>query len=358
MIVLSGTSPRGWVDGAGGELIATQFVHVWWLPLVPLRSVWVTGGDRRRPIGHAHRLSGRSVAAGYLRVWGPIVTIIGAATACLVGMAVALVAASLTGWSWWARHDRSGRRVALQRPVLGSACDPLALPRRLASCLLPRAEAGFAVVGAGRTPLDVALGGAGSPAQMAHAFVVLRLAAASAWGPNATAARIASERLLDRGRDDASAIDGPYRAAASMAPAPTAPMAPLLTSEPVASVTLHGWRATALATLVALFIPCGFSDLLFTCPCDESHASVALSMSRKLANEAYPQWSLRPGNADRCPTLDELGEYANNNTKDMWGRPYQVTCIDLPLAVGIGVWSTGENRRDERGQGDDLASWR
>ncbi len=91
----------------------------------------------------------------------------------------------------------------------------------------------------------------------------------------------------------------------------------------------------------------------------ESRGSVAHSMVRKLANESFPQWALRPSNAGKCPTLAELGEYANNNIKDPWGEEYLFRCNDLPPgAQGVAVWSKGENKKDELGEGDDLASWK
>ncbi|HVK71833.1 MAG TPA: prepilin-type N-terminal cleavage/methylation domain-containing protein [Kofleriaceae bacterium] len=91
----------------------------------------------------------------------------------------------------------------------------------------------------------------------------------------------------------------------------------------------------------------------------QSRTEIAHSTTRKLANEAYPQYALKPSNAGKCPTLAELGEYANGNIKDPWGEEYQFRCTDLPPgASGIAVWSKGENKKDEQGEGDDLASWK
>ena len=49
----------------------------------------------------------------------------------------------------------------------------------------------------------------------------------------------------------------------------------------------------------------------------ESKAEVAKNIVKKLAFEAYPQWSARPGSSGKCPTLTDLSEYMNSkDTKD------------------------------------------
>lgn len=359
-----GTSHRGWIEGVDGELVATRFFHIWWLPLVPLRSLWVIGSQGSHMLGHPRRLSGPSVVAGYARVWGPIATIAGAATTSLAGGMVAVAAAVLTAWTWclrWPRDRRERQRAALQRPVVGTACDPLRLPRVLAARLRPLAEERFAEVSDGRTPLDVARFGASSSAQAAHAFVVLRLMAASGRGASMRDALVASERVLDGSRDlDADAVGGPYRAPTVGAPATGASAAPvvLVPSGPVAASSLGGFWTTCGLSAVALAVA-GYVLLVtqpFGCFC-ASRSGVAHAQVGKLAYEAFPQWAQRPGNVGRCPTLADLSEYAYA-LEDPWGQAYRLACDDLPAgATGIAIWSIGENRCDERGAGDDLTSW-
>lgn len=67
----------------------------------------------------------------------------------------------------------------------------------------------------------------------------------------------------------------------------------------------------------------------------------------QLSYEAYPQWTVRPANATRCPTLDELREFVSRTPTDPWGHPLRVRCDDLPPgAVGLAVWSLGPDGKD------------
>jgi len=85
---------------------------------------------------------------------------------------------------------------------------------------------------------------------------------------------------------------------------------------------------------------------------------IARTRARQLANQAYPQWLMEPGNADRCPTVEELGAYLNQrDLRDPWGQPFTIRCgADLPPGVtGIAVSSPGGDGRD--GTSDDVRSW-
>lgn len=90
----------------------------------------------------------------------------------------------------------------------------------------------------------------------------------------------------------------------------------------------------------------------------QSKGEVAKNIVRKLANEAYPQWAMKPSNNGKCPTLVDLSEYMNSkDTKDPWGEEYIVKCGgDLPAgATGIAIVSKGDDRKE--GTGDDIKSW-
>ena len=365
MIFLYGTAHYGQVDVVDGEHIVTRFFHLYGVPIVPLESIWVTGWRRAGvPIGHPCRWSARSIVVAYVRWWGALVAPLAGFVAVVQPIALigCLVLAALAVWSWRLRfaHDpRITRRVALQRRMLGTACDPLAMRPVDAAALLPQAEARFAPVSDGRTPADVARFGATSEDQAAAAFVVLRLVAATATGSIAAEARRASEQVLAGSRDDeVGEREAPYRAAASALVA-VAQARPLSVGGELVSFRVEGLGVSLVCTLLVLVFggePCasrmrgGFA---------QSRPEIAHSTTRKLALEAYPQFVLKPVNHDGCPTLAELGEYANGNVVDPWGREYRFRCHDLPAgAVGIAVWSTGPNGRDEQGAGDDLASWR
>ena len=90
----------------------------------------------------------------------------------------------------------------------------------------------------------------------------------------------------------------------------------------------------------------------------ESRGEVAKNIVRKLANEAYPQWVMKPSNSGKCPTVTDLAEYMNSkDVKDPWGQEYIVKCGgDLPPgASGIAVMSLGDDQKE--GTGDDIKSW-
>lgn len=91
----------------------------------------------------------------------------------------------------------------------------------------------------------------------------------------------------------------------------------------------------------------------------ESKGEIARAYTRKLANEAYPQWSMRPGNTGKCPTTADLAEFVNQKPDfvDPWGHPYVIKCgADMPQGSrGIAVLSVGEDGRE--GTSDDQHSW-
>jgi len=216
MLIVYGTRHYGKVEDHDCQYAVTRFAHVYFVPLFPLESFWVTGEEEDGFRGHPVRLSGKSVAAGYLRVWGPILAIGGVASGGLAGIAGGVVAAGLSAWSWaWrrVRSPRERRRSDFHLLAYGTRCDPLRMPRALAEDLQRAYDARWAEVSEGRTPDDVARLGAANPVQAILAYGALRLAARTAPARHARQARDASERILDEITDtDAEALrGGPYR---------------------------------------------------------------------------------------------------------------------------------------------------
>ena len=98
MLLVWGTRAYGRVDGFERQFAVTQFFHVWFLPVIPLGSTWVTEDLGDRTNGHAIRLSGKSLAAAYLRTWG----LLGGALAATIGvvsgaLVPAAIGAAVTG---------------------------------------------------------------------------------------------------------------------------------------------------------------------------------------------------------------------------------------------------------------------
>ncbi|HEU4729439.1 MAG TPA: hypothetical protein VFT22_16170 [Kofleriaceae bacterium] len=218
MIVIYGTRFYGQVDGHAGQRQLTRFFHLYYLPLFPVGTLWVTRALDRGYHGHAVRMSGRSVLAGYARVWGPIAGIAALASGSIGGAiaAAALVAASAWTWAWRSvRSERERRRSDYHLLAFGTRCDPLRMADELASVLHAEVAARWETVADGCTPEDVARLGAANPAQAVLAYARLRLAARLLPPAPARDALLASERILDAIKDADPALDGgPYRSTA------------------------------------------------------------------------------------------------------------------------------------------------
>ena len=102
VIVIFGHRTYGAVDEQGGEYAVTKFAHVYYLPIFPTGSVWMTGPETGIPTP----LNFKSIAAGYLRTWG-----LGLGVLCFVlgltGLNVLLAllglisaSVSISTWKW------------------------------------------------------------------------------------------------------------------------------------------------------------------------------------------------------------------------------------------------------------------
>lgn len=215
MIVIYGTRFYGQVDSHAGQRQLTKFFHIYYVPLVPVGTLWVTRDLDRGYNGHAVQMSGRSVLAGYARVWGPIAVIGAIATGSVGGILAAGGLAALSAWTWtWhsLRGAREKKRSDFHLLAFGTRCDPLKMEGQLASVLQADVAERWAQVADGSTPEDVARLGAANPAQAVLAYASLRLAARLAPSEHARKARDASERILDAIKDGDAALEGgPYR---------------------------------------------------------------------------------------------------------------------------------------------------
>jgi hypothetical protein len=217
MIVIYGTRFYGEVNSYGGQRQLTKFFHMYWVPLVPVSTLWVTRDLDDGYSGHAVAMNARSVVAGYARVWGPIAAICAVISGNIGGYIAAGALGALSAWTWSWRAVRAGRerrRSDFHQLAFGTRCDPLEMDARLASVLQADVAERWAQVADGNTPEDVARLGAANPAQAVLAYASLRLAARLAPGDHARQALEASERVLDAARDDAALEGGPYRSSA------------------------------------------------------------------------------------------------------------------------------------------------
>ncbi|HEX2689000.1 MAG TPA: hypothetical protein VHN14_20400 [Kofleriaceae bacterium] len=218
MIVIYGTRFYGQVDSYGGQRQLTKFFHIYYVPLIPVETLWVTRELDQGYSGHAVQMSGKSVLAGYARVWGPVAAIGAIAAGSVGGIIAAGALAALSAWTWtWRslRNPREQRRSDFHLLAFGTRCDPLKMEHELASVLQAHVAERWAKVADGNTPEDIARIGAANPAQAVLAYASLRLAARLAPGDDARKAHDASERILDAIKDANPALEGgPYRSAA------------------------------------------------------------------------------------------------------------------------------------------------
>jgi hypothetical protein len=102
MIVIGGKRLMGRVEQHAGTFVVTQFFHINYLPLVPVRSYLVleSGNGPAAPVGSTGirrcieiRLHPTSVLAGYLRVWGTL-----GAAFCVLGALIAGGGSAVFEW--------------------------------------------------------------------------------------------------------------------------------------------------------------------------------------------------------------------------------------------------------------------
>jgi len=208
MILVYGFRNYGCIDKSADQYAVTEFVHLFFLPIVPIESLWMEGEESR----HAIRLHGRSVVAGYLRVWGPLVAIACVlaaeawASATHVAIAIAAAAAALTAWTWtWHGLGRSARvRADFNQAAFGTRCEPRRLHADMRRRLRQSLNEAWDALATNRSPNDVAIHGATSPEETAIAYGILRIANDSD-----------ADRMLDDRPVASWTGDGPYRSAAA-----------------------------------------------------------------------------------------------------------------------------------------------
>lgn len=204
----------GAVDEYGDERIATRFLRLWWLPLLPWQGLWIDAAGHKKRI----KLHARSVLAGYVRTWVPIGWFFSFAVDTTLGYLIAGLAVVTYAWSWtWRyRHWRRDRlRADLDLVALGSGCPIDMLDRVHADAAVRRAQANFAhaseAAGGIATPEDIARYGSSDVELLVAAYGVLR-AMGAANGLSAALGRSLASRIL-RGDHEAPTSDGAYREA-------------------------------------------------------------------------------------------------------------------------------------------------
>jgi hypothetical protein len=220
MIIIFGRRQYGKVDGCGSEYAHTTFGHLYYMPIIPVSSFWVTHEAGNQRSGYPIPLHGKSVLAAYLRMWGPVAAVIALASGSLTfGVPIAVGIAALSAWAWTWRSIRGAeavRRTDFNRLAFGMRCEPTVIHAAQRVELEQNLRARWERLGTGRSPNDVGRFGATDPGEAVTAYGLLRLAAISHKGKDE---HEAAERILRGMHDKLPAEDGPYREAATPAAA-------------------------------------------------------------------------------------------------------------------------------------------
>lgn len=144
MIIVYGTRLYGRIRACGRSFLATQFFHIWYVPLIPVgtRLVLEEMGGQYRALNAP--FSFKSMMAAYLRVWGPLGVIIAlvsglstleevsddplalvVAGAFLGVVLLALVAGTVLSWAFLGRlSDEEKRQRSVYALHTGYFVDP------------------------------------------------------------------------------------------------------------------------------------------------------------------------------------------------------------------------------------------
>jgi len=212
MLIIYGRRAYGRMDSHGGEYAHTMFAHVWYMPLFPTQSYWITQSGET-PLGFEIGFHGRSILAAYLRMWAPLIGIACLATGSSI---MGAVFAALAVWAWLWRGKPAQRRSDFNLVAYGTRCEPGLMPRDMRDRIKNALAAQWEKLALGKPPEDVAQFGAKTIEEASTAYGLLRFAAIERRDPggHAFADRIAAGQY-----DKAPAGDGPYRADVKDAPA-------------------------------------------------------------------------------------------------------------------------------------------
>ncbi|MBS1117945.1 MAG: hypothetical protein H6Q90_173 [Deltaproteobacteria bacterium] len=266
MLIIYGHRSYGRVDSYGGEHAQSQFAHLYYMPLIPMSSFWVTRTSGGSVHGFEIRSSVKSIIAAYLRWWGPVLALLvfSFARGVIGALAAApIVAAVAYAWRWRAvRGTKARRQSDCDRLVFGSRCPPMLMTADMRQQLRRSLDARWSKLGGGRSPEDVVSFGARTPEDSLVAYGLLRLAAIE-HGDRAAAA--AADRIFD-GLDPERLAGSPYRGDAGVAFVAAEPgESELEIGEPSASDAPADWSARVLCSVGSCVGVLGPSGACKTC---------------------------------------------------------------------------------------------
>jgi hypothetical protein len=207
VIIIYGQRTYGAVDEQAGQYAVTRFAHIYYMPLVPTGSFWMTGPSR----GIETPLNGKSIAAAYARTWGLVLggalAIFGFSSSIVTGLVgLVLAAASAMTWKLWGKRTTEDAKLRgnLNALAFGTYCEP----RLLAAPIRAHYELELArrqqITPNARPPEDVARFGTHDLGELVRAYGILSLHPSGA-------ARTQLTELLQLKPPSAALTDGIYR---------------------------------------------------------------------------------------------------------------------------------------------------
>jgi hypothetical protein len=213
-VIIYGVRSYGVVEAHGGEHAETQFFHIWFAPLIPTGSHWITDANARR--GYSIGMHGKSVLAGYLRVWGPVVALATLAAGLggnLPMLLVSALAIAATVWTWTWRNLRGEaaiRRSDFNVVAFGTRCEPRHMSKELIGAFKRGLDDRWNELKPERTPNEIARHGTPNPHEAVVAYGLLRVAGVMRGRAGRDEAADA-DRILEGAHSAPTVGEGPYR---------------------------------------------------------------------------------------------------------------------------------------------------
>jgi hypothetical protein len=215
MVVIYGSRSYGRIESHAGEYAQTRFAHVYYMPLLPVASFWVSREAGDMQCGFPIRMSAKSVLVTYLRMWGAVAAILALVSGTGIGYVVAALAVASMIWAWSTRSVRGSgaiHRSDLRLLAYGARCAPTYMTQELRKSFKIKLEERWQKLGLSRPPDDTAQFGATSIEEAAVAYGLLALAAAD----GDARSHAAAETIAEGVHAISPVGDGPYRAATPM----------------------------------------------------------------------------------------------------------------------------------------------
>jgi hypothetical protein len=215
-VIIYGVRPYGIVESHGGEYAQTSFFHLWFVPLIPTGSFWVTNETEEGKAGYAIDMHAKSVIAGFARVWGPVAALasFGAGMAGNpIMLLVSALAIALTAWTWsWhsVRGEAARRRSDFNLVSFGTRCEPHRMANELLASFKAALDARWNELKPDRSPNEVARHGTKNANEAIVAYGLLRVAAATR-GRAGREEDADADRILDGAHSTLATGEGPYR---------------------------------------------------------------------------------------------------------------------------------------------------